>query len=74
MEIFKRVPALGISQKDYREAGGAICPYCGSDNVFGDSMEDYEGNCISQFRGCSECDATWYATYELSGYVNLEID
>jgi len=47
---------------------GGSCPVCGCGEVSGESF-DIEDNVASQEVGCTECDAVWYANYQLTGYA-----
>jgi len=46
-------------KKAYLKAGGSTCPYCGSANIFFDSLEVGEGPTASQKVSCGNCQETW---------------
>jgi len=56
---------------EYVEAGGGVCPNCGSDQIEGDSV-NFEGASMSQKIGCNECGAEWWDIYQLIGYAELQ--
>lgn len=47
---------------------GGSCPACGCGDVSGESF-DVDDNVASQEIGCTECEAVWYANYQLTGYA-----
>ena len=61
-----------ISQKEYVDYKGSICPNCRSHNI---SAGDRESDCDTIWVNveCSNCGAYWTEYYTLSGYDNLEI-
>jgi len=48
---------------DYLKNSGQ-CPFCGSDDIVGDSY-DYEGDTVTQEISCSSCHKTWNDIYKL---------
>ena len=51
-------------------ASGGLCPFCGSDEVEGDSF-DVEGDIVHQESCCNACDSEWSAGYKLHDYVTV---
>lgn len=60
-----------LSDKQYREASGGVCPYCGSENIEGGSI-DIQGKTAQQEVSCLECGAEWNDVYHLAGYNDLK--
>lgn len=60
-----------LSDKQYREASGGVCPCCGSENIEGGSI-DIQGRSAYQEVSCLECDASWNDVYHLAGYNDLK--
>jgi hypothetical protein len=54
-----------LSNEEYVEEGGARCPFCGSDEVTGDSFTSGGGE-ASQEMSCDACDAKWEDVYALT--------
>ena len=67
-----RKPGMSQSMTDreYRQHGGEICPNCQHEVVEGESVE-VDGNVATQERRCSACGATWVGVYHLVGYADL---
>jgi len=57
--------------KQYVQAGGVKCPFCGSEDVEGGSM-DVDTGYVSQEVTCLECDSTWNDLYKLIDVVEIE--
>jgi len=47
--------------------GGVTCPWCGSNDITGDSV-DYDSDCIFQTCRCGNCQAVWSDQYKLYSY------
>lgn len=56
------------------EYTGAACPACGSEEIIGDEGPEIDGPHAWQEMSCLQCNATWIDTYELTGFMNLEIE
>lgn len=52
--------------KKYIEDGGYACPFCGSEDMGGDSVSTGGGE-ASQEMSCPECGAQWNDCYDLVG-------
>ena len=52
--------------KKYVAGGGVHCPFCGSNDIEGGSL-DFGGGSIAQEVSCLICDATWWDVYTLTG-------
>ena len=50
---------------DYIQSGGVCCPYCGSDQIEGDSYDHQEG-CVTQEICCLSCDKSWTDVHSLT--------
>jgi transcription elongation factor Elf1 len=55
--------------RKYVREGWGHCPYCGSDEVEGDSL-DAEGNHVYQVCTCCKCEAAWTDEYTLTGVMD----
>lgn len=56
-----------LSVEEYVAKGGSLCPFCGSDNIEGYSVE-IDGNTAWQDIGCNECDNEWRDVYKLDRF------
>ena len=61
-----------LSDAEYVEKGGSICPSCGSTNICTTSSIEVDGGSAWQNCKCNGCDAEWNDVYSLKGYDNLE--
>jgi transposase-like protein len=61
-----------ITSEQYVAKQGAVCPCCGSSSIRGESIE-VDGDGASQSISCDDCEATWIDTYQLIGYIELEV-
>ena len=52
----------------YVKAGGGYCPYCGSEEYEGGSL-DFEGGGIYQNVRCLKCDSDWVDSYTLTNVL-----
>jgi transposase-like protein len=58
-------------RKRYVKQGGARCPVCRSDDIFGKEGFDFYDRGLLQSCACSACGANWTDTYTLTG---VELD
>jgi len=66
------MPKLSDEQKrKYLSIGGVLCPYCGSDDIQGESMEINEGEAAQEVN-CNDCDGQWYDIYALIRVEGVE--
>jgi formate dehydrogenase maturation protein FdhE len=49
----------------YLEQGGLVCPFCGSWDIAGGSM-DFDAGEIAQRISCHECNEQWTDVYKLA--------
>lgn len=56
---------------DYLRRNGAVCPYCGSPDIEGDSF-DHEAGWVRQEMSCHNCDKSWTDVYRLSRVLETE--
>lgn len=57
-----------LTNKEYSERGGGVCPYCGSTQMdCGDFS--WDGQSLHQKITCLSCDKDWADSYILTGYV-----
>lgn len=59
------MPLTEEQVKKYVEGGGAVCPYCGSHDVSGGSI-NIEGAGAYQEITCQACDEEWVDCYTLT--------
>lgn len=57
-----------LSDAQYVQRGGSVCPYCGSTDIYCESF-DVEARTVTQGVYCTSCDAEWYDVYTLTGYT-----
>jgi hypothetical protein len=55
--------------KEYLERLGLACPFCGSWDIEGGSM-DFEAGEIAQRISCHECDERWTDVYKLAAVAD----
>jgi len=56
-----------ITDKEYIERGGGICPFCQSEDITGGSFY-MEGLIVILNVYCNVCEKQWYDTFTLMGY------
>ena len=56
-----------MTSDDYRDAGGTHCPYCGSVDIEGASIQVGDGG-AHQLISCNTCEKRWYDLHTLTGY------
>lgn len=59
---------MAMSQQQYVRLKGTQCPFCGSTEFEGSSVEIEEGG-ASQEVYCLSCEAAWFDNYRLVGYT-----
>jgi formate dehydrogenase maturation protein FdhE len=57
-----------LTDKEYVEHGGNMCPYCGQEDVVGGSFQ-FEGASLYQEVSCNICFKDWVDAYKLTGYL-----
>ena len=57
--------------KKYLEQGGIACPFCGSWDIDGGSM-NFESGEIAQRISCHECDERWTDVYKLVAVADAD--
>ena len=55
--------------KEYLEHRGLVCPFCGSWDIEGGSM-DFEAGEITQRISCHECNERWTDVYKLAAVAD----
>jgi len=53
---------------EYIKNKGTKCPFCGSEDIEGDSFDVNEGK-ASQEMSCLDCEESWYDIYTLTGVI-----
>jgi hypothetical protein len=61
----------GEKAKQYLEKRGMICPFCGSHDIEGGSM-DFEAGEIVQSISCHDCGERWVDVYKLVAVADAE--
>lgn len=56
-----------MTQAEYLDCNGSVCPCCKSDSINGGAMSFY-GEVMTQEVECSACNAEWEDEYKLTGY------
>lgn len=59
-----------LSEAEYVEKLGAICPLCEADEISAGPVE-IEGSCAIQEVSCLACGGNWNDVYALVGYSEL---
>ncbi len=57
--------------KQYLEQRGCVCPYCGSWDIEGGSM-NFEAGEIAQSISCHKCDERWTDVYKLAAVADAD--
>jgi formate dehydrogenase maturation protein FdhE len=57
--------------KKYLEQRGSVCPFCGSWDIEGGSM-DFEAGEIAQRISCHKCNERWTDVYKLAAVVDSD--
>jgi hypothetical protein len=57
--------------KKYLEQGGIACPFCGSWDIDGGSM-NFESGEIAQRISCHECNERWTDVYRLAAVADAD--
>lgn len=63
-----------LTEKEYVENGGMICPVCESGYISSIVPLDYDVGIAWQEIKCNSCGARWTDKYNLVGYSDLEKD
>ena len=58
-------------KKKYLDAGGVLCPYCGSEDITAEPMES-DGNEAWCDVSCKNCEKTWKDIYHLVDIIESE--
>jgi hypothetical protein len=58
--------------KEYLEQRGLACPFCGSWDIEGGSM-DFDAGEIAQRISCHKCHERWTDIYKLAAIVNSDL-
>lgn len=61
-----------MSEYDYVESGGSVCPFCGSSDISACGPLDADSIVAWQNVTCSDCDRDWNDLYRLVGYEPTE--
>lgn len=69
----KGMKMLTLRQKSEYVKNPGHCPFCGSDQIIGDSY-DYGGESVAQRIDCDECGAAWNDIYILSDIEEIQED
>jgi len=57
--------------KEYLEQRGLVCPFCGSADIRGGSM-DFDAGEIAQRISCLDCGETWTDVYKLVAVADAD--
>ena len=60
-----------LSDAEYVEKVGTVCPKCQGDDITGGSVT-IDGGGANQHIYCGNCDFEWFDLYRLEGYFNVE--
>ena len=60
-----------LSEQQYIEKRGLICPRCESDDI-GVEHAEFDGDYAWQVTECDKCDLRWIDDYSLTGYTITE--
>lgn len=55
---------MEFKKEEYLKNRGSKCPYCGSDQIEGESVDISSGS-ASQLVNCLECNSNWVDIYKL---------
>ena len=60
-----------ITNKEYVEKKGVVCPVCGSDKIVTTENVQVDGDGASQNCECHDCFSIWTDEYKLIGFSNV---
>ena len=60
-------------EERYVASGGTICPFCGSSDIEGESIEIHSGY-AAQDVTCLKCEREWQDSYVLAGFIHFQMD
>ena len=61
-----------LTEKEYVEKGGLLCPYCESSNIEGQGGFDFQYGLVSSEVQCLDCKHIYREWYTLDGYTEIE--
>ena len=61
-----------MTNQEYAESGGAVCPCCGSDELEWGDLDAGDNGTVTQRVCCLECEADWLDRFVLAGYTVLD--
>ena len=61
------------TEEKYIASGGTICPFCGSSDIEGGSIETHSGY-ATQDVFCPKCEREWQDSYILAGFIYSQVD
>ena len=64
-----RSEKIVITQQQYKNSNGTICPACGTEDRITCGEMDFEGMCRDV---ACQCGATWKETFAITGYTDLD--
>lgn len=69
-----RVRPIGAGTRpvDHAARGGTCCPFCGWDQIEGESVDTGDGQATQEMT-CQQCSGEWTDVYELTGFSVVRI-
>lgn len=58
-----------MTNKEYVQADGAVCPFCRSDEITTAGTLEADGAGGTQNIRCENCGRQWWDVYDLKGYI-----
>jgi transposase-like protein len=58
-----------LTEEEYIDNGGVLCPYCKSKDIEAVGPVDLDGSYGVQRVVCSECEKEWSDCYTLTGFI-----
>lgn len=62
-----------LTQREYLAKRGVVCPFCGSDDIEGGSVDIDAGGAFQSI-SCNTCGREWQDTYRLDGFLAYDKD
>ena len=62
---------MPMSQKEYINACGSICPFCKSDDIKAEGLEPMGGIDAVDYISCNKCNKEWKDHYRLYEYEEI---
>lgn len=59
---------MALSNEEFVQNCGMVCPFCGSEDIEDAGKQLMEGLQVNDKMGCPSCGKEWWVIYTLTGY------